>query len=308
MTLSNRDLPLAIAASDRGDYTTALGYFRKALKADPESALIHAHLAVCLFGLRKYFASSRAVDTALSLAPNLPMSHVLRSMLDTVFGDSKSAKASLDEALRLDPENKDALVLRCASALFDRDIPELAKVTEALLSLYPDDDQAHYFASRLASLRLDADTAEKHARVALRIAPNKDANHIAIGWAFWVRKDFDKAQEAALSALALSPNSRDAHSLLAAIEMHRKPLTGWFHRIGYLANNVNIKTATLYFVPALFLYMTAGDVLDYFGHEKIADEMLNFVMVVAGSLLLSTHLYSRKAAKHQNAATLNKDY
>ncbi|WP_217359438.1 tetratricopeptide repeat protein [Ruegeria arenilitoris] len=96
--LSNRDFLLAIAATDRGDYTKALGHFRKTLKEEPENALIHVHLAYCLLVQGKCFAASRAVDTALALDPNLPSAHVVRSLLDTFFGDDKAAAAALKQA------------------------------------------------------------------------------------------------------------------------------------------------------------------------------------------------------------------
>lgn len=308
MIQSNKDFTLAISASDRGDPQRALEFFRKALKKEPERASIHAHLAFTLFRLGKYFAASRAADTALSLDPNLPLAHVVRSVVDTVLGDEKAASASLDEALRLDPDNKNALEMRCANALFNRDIPAMTVAVDTLLATAPDEDQTHYLASRLATLRLDGDAAERHAREALRLAPNHGSNHVAIGWAFWVKKDFEKAKEAALSALALSPNDQGAYDLLAAIEMHRKPLTGWFHRIGYLADNVNIKKAALYFIPALFLYMTATDILDFFGKGEISDALFRIVQITAVLLLVSTQLYSRKSAKHQKAAALKMDY
>ncbi|WP_170337090.1 tetratricopeptide repeat protein [Ruegeria arenilitoris] len=306
--LQNRDFPLAIAATDRGDNDKALELFRKALKEEPESALVHAHLAFCLLKLGKHFAASRAADQALALGPNLPLAHVVRATIDTVFGDDEAAKNALDEALRLDPENRNALEIRCANALLNHDIKALTAAVDTLLSLYPDDDTPHYFASRLATLRLDAESAERHARAALRIAPTDSANHVAIGWAFWVKKDFEKAHDAALSALALSPNNHNAHSLLAAIEMHRKPLTGWFHRIGHIANTANIKTAALYVVPAIFLYMSAADILRYFELDTAASMLFRGVQITAILLLISTQLYSRKSAQHQKAASLRLDY
>ncbi len=96
--------------------------------------------------------------------------------------------------------------------------------------------------------------------------------------------------------------------MLAAIEMHRIPLTGWLHRIGYVANSTNIKTASLYFIPALFLYMTGSDILDFLGYERVSDAIHRGVPIGALLLLVSTQLYSHKSARHQKAATLKMDY
>ncbi|MEO1536148.1 MAG: tetratricopeptide repeat protein [Pseudomonadota bacterium] len=308
MNFHNRELVTAISAKDRGDNHRALVGFQKALREDPDSALAHAHYAHCLINMGKIFAASREADAALAADASVPLAHVMRAMVDAIFDDEASAQAALNEALRLDPENTNALTIRCGIALSNHDNDALEKAVTVLLSVAPQDFEAHFHASRLASRRMDADKAEHHAREALRLNPNYALNHVAIGWAFWVRKEFDVARDAALSGLSIDPENIAAQELLAAIDMHSAPLTGWFNRLGYILDNVNLRKMVIYGAPLLFLYVTSADVLRFFEQDTAATIINRAVQITGLALIVSTQLFARKAAGYRKAAVLRTDY
>lgn len=131
---------------------------------------------------------------------------------------------------------------------------------------------------------------------------------MAIGLAFWLQKRYGDARDAALSALALEPENGEAHGLLALVGFHRRPLTGWFHRLSFVANELNMTRATLIGAPLLFLYMTIGDVADAFGMGNAFSMLRYGVLGVFTLMCFSVMQSERRAQAHQAQARLKLDY
>lgn len=304
----NVDIFTAVQSFRAGNFHRAASQFQDVLTEDPEHAVAHAFLSMCLLHQRKPFAAMHEADRALQANPDLPLAHVARGQIAVVLDDLSRAEESIQEALRLDPENTDALSVRCNMALSERDMPALKQAAEVLLQKDPSSAAPHVYLSRAASLALDGQMAERHAREALALSPNDADAHQAIGWAFWADRAYPKAREAGLSALAIAPNSVGAQSLLAAVEMQGRPLTGWLHRIGLVVNQLSMKNATRYLLPALLGYLVLRDLLDFFGYETM-DRALHYIFM--GTMLFlwwSTVSFGKRAAQNQREARLKRNY
>lgn len=301
-------LMLAVQAYQTGDYNRALSLFQDVLTEQPDNATAHAQLAVCLMRMDRPFAAIQQTERALKADPELPLAHVAKAIVANALDDVAGAEAAVAEALRLDPGSTDALSMRCAIALGERDSAAARQAAEALLQLDPSSRDAHYFLSRAASMQRDHATAERHAREALRLEPNSDSAHEAIGWAFWAGRDYDRAREAGLSALAIDPNSQNAQVLLAAVEMQRKPVTGWIHRAGMIFSMFSIKQFALYVAPGLFLYMVAQDLLLFWGMPDVARWMRYAFLALFLAMFISIQQFTNRARENQKEARLKRSY
>lgn len=302
------DLIIAVQSYRQGNYPRAVSQLQDILTNSPENARAHAFLSMCLLHMGRPFAAMHEADRALQADPELPLAHVARGQISVLMDDPTGAEDHIREALRLNPENTDALSVRCNIALSERDVPALRQAAEVLLQKEPDMPAAHIYLSRAASLSLDGTTAERHAREALSLAPDDADAHTMIGWAFWAQRAYPKARQAGLSALAIQPNSESAQSLLAAVEMQEKPMTGWLHRIGMVVNRMSLKKAARYLLPALFGYLVLRDVLEFWGYFT-ADRVLHYGFM--GTMLFlwwSTITFAKRASLNQKEARLRRDY
>lgn len=301
-------LSVALDAQRRGAFNRALEAFSRVLSRDPENGIAHAHLSLCLHQMGRPIGALEEATRALTYAPNIALAHAAQAVALLGLDDVTGARRATAEARRLDPENTDALVVSCMIELQDRDRKALRDAAEALLLADPTSEEGHFFASRAASLALDGHRAEAHAREALRLNPEAAGHHVVMGWAFWAQRRFDAARDAGLSALAIDPNNAGAHSLLAAVEMHRRPLTGRFHRLGMILDTASIQQMVLYVLPVGFLYLCAGDVLTHYERTDL-NLYLNFgLLACLFGWHVSRQAYRKAAAANLQAAELKTDY
>lgn len=308
----------AISLMNRNLYDAAIKEFRDVLTAEPENPVAHAQLALCLLHNKKLFSALEEAKRALAANPELPLAHLAMSLILTSLDDPKGAEDALKEVLRIDPENTDALEIRCVIAMRQRNPKDLKQSADMLLSSQPNALNTHVFLSRAAEMSGDGVNAEKHARTALEIQANDKSGHEAIGWAFLKQKKFQEAKDAALSAMYLAPESASAHALIAAIEMQRNRLTGWFHRMGYKINTLSIEATFKWLAPLMIVYLVWLDVLRYFERSDIPElsalfdnlgDMTRYLFLMVMALLwLSASRFSRKATEYQKTAKLRTDY
>src|SRR5690242_2725837 len=84
---------------------------RIALVSDPDDAMAHALLAMCLSELKQPFDAMGEADAAVQLEPTLPFAHYTRGFVLQNQSRNREAEAALKEACRLDPHNADQFAL-----------------------------------------------------------------------------------------------------------------------------------------------------------------------------------------------------
>lgn len=250
-------------AMRHGNPAGALHHFRIALAEEPDSALVHAALSLCLGALnRRYGAMEEALE-ALRLDPGLPAAKIAYGYASLLADDDREAERAAREVLQDNPNSNDALWLRCEIALAGRKHGVLREAAFELLAHDPESSGAKTFLSRAESMRGEGLAAEKLAVEALTLRP-EDANaHEALGWALLAQGRAKAAREAALMALKLAPDG-PALLLLAAATLRARPLTGWLFWPG-LQMMRRSDGVTLVFLMSLLVSVTvAENVLHYF--------------------------------------------
>jgi tetratricopeptide (TPR) repeat protein len=277
----------------RGAFHAALGHFQNALSDDPNDAVAHATLSLCLARMDRRYGALEEAKRALALDPNLPISHVARGAALMLMSDEAGARRSLAQAKALDPYDANALQLACILALDERKPAALRAAAEELIARRPGDPDAKEYMSRAASLAGDGRKAEQLAREALQENPESPDYHVALGWAFVAQGKHAKARDAALTALAISGGNRPALSLLALAKLRAAPLTGWIHwlQLWLVRQSETTRAAAITGILAAKLFgdqvlrhyqmPVAKDALDYTYLALIAVTWLSYFWITA---------------------------
>ncbi len=205
---------------------------RGALAEEPDHALAHAILALCLAqaGKRSVEAISEA-KLAVSLAPDESLPHYA---LAVAYHDAETYKPAIDSAkaaIALDPDDADCYaVLSQANYSLQRYDAALRAAEDGLAR-----DPDHIGCGNLRSLALEkagrSGDAIANAEATIRRDPDNSFAHASLGHAKLAVGDFRGAQTAFAEALRLNPNDPFArHGMIEAIQSGN-----WLYRIFYRA-------------------------------------------------------------------------
>lgn len=188
-------------------YALAEAEFRQALAEDPEFALAHVLLALCLLEQGKLEPAATEARLALRYDPESSLAHYALAHIHYQKDRPNDALAELWEALRLEPTFASAHAL-VAAILLDRS-DAIGAVEAAERGLAQDPNHARCSAIRtLALLRLGrTDDATAETREALRRNPQDSLAHTGHGWALLHAKQPAEALSHFREALRIDPTN-----------------------------------------------------------------------------------------------------
>ncbi|MBI5912156.1 MAG: tetratricopeptide repeat protein [Betaproteobacteria bacterium] len=136
----------ATAARERGDWTRAIGWYRRALVAEPDHAEAHNDLGIALCAVKDYAGARAAFAQALALRGEfIPARVNLGQLLQSEFRDYRQAAAHYRAALAADPGQGQARN-NLALTLYERGlVGEAIACLRETLQRAPDDALAHEF-------------------------------------------------------------------------------------------------------------------------------------------------------------------
>ncbi|HEY1120384.1 MAG TPA: tetratricopeptide repeat protein, partial [Haloferula sp.] len=137
--MSDHLLQRARLLRDHNRYEEAIAAIHQYLAADPDSFSAHYELAVArlLEGSNKTKALED-IDRAVSLLPDHPGAHAMRSTILNALDRDKDALAAADEAIRLDPEMAFAWFCRGNALLSLRELKGAEEAARKALELDSD--------------------------------------------------------------------------------------------------------------------------------------------------------------------------
>jgi tetratricopeptide (TPR) repeat protein len=213
-----------------GNPQGAIDPLRKVLAADPNHALAHAYLAMCLHDTREYKKANAEIDAALDRAPEDGFVRYVAGIVALLQRKHRTAEAHLEAARRLSPT--DARVFRSLAQLYDetnRQQQSLPMLQEGLkheptnLGLRTDIGSHLFESGRFAE-------AEAMASEVLAANPENADAQVLMGQIRLHSLDPAGAREHALLALRANPLHDGALRLICAIKFLANPLLGlWWH-------------------------------------------------------------------------------
>jgi tetratricopeptide (TPR) repeat protein len=195
-----------------------------ALAESPDSAEVHAMLAICRVRLERGADALQPATTAVGLAPDWSFTHYVHALVLRDLGKSKPALAAIAEAIRLDPEDADHFTLQASIHLQREDwSAALASADDALRIDAEDTTAANLRAMSLVRLGRK-DEAVHAVDQNLSRDPNDAFSHANQGWNALHRNDPRRAQEHFSEALRLDASLDYARQGLLEALKARNPV------------------------------------------------------------------------------------
>jgi tetratricopeptide (TPR) repeat protein len=191
--------------------------WRRAVAAQPGSALAHANLAAHLGTSGHYDEAVREVDSAIALDADSAIAHYNRGVLLSLKQDWPNAQVALQKAVRLEPSYAEAHYVLGSCLGLSGQISSAITEYKKALQLKPDMLRAHL---DLAAAYFQAGrpaNCEAELRIALRIAPASGEAHKQLGILRAAQGLHAEAAAEFRTALSLLPGDTEIAGLLASV-------------------------------------------------------------------------------------------
>ncbi len=201
----NPHLQRATLLLEQSRYELAEKEIRKALTIEPDDAMAHALLGLCLTRLERFDEGQREVETAVHLAPAEAFVFYVQSIVLSGRNLHKEAKRAVDTAIGLDPYDPRYFGQLSQIELELRNWKAAEEAANEGLVLDPEDGTCTNL--RAISLVKQGKNIEAQTAIdsALRKSPEDDVSHANMGWSLLEQNKPEKAMEHFREALRLNP-------------------------------------------------------------------------------------------------------
>lgn len=201
-------LPDVMAALRAGNTALALRIARDWAKAEPGSADAQLALAHVYNASGDNAAASAALDQGLVLAPDRADLLTARGFLDLAARNFDGARANLDAALALNPNQFSAYIAAAHLAFSRGDVPEAERLITYARRI--DDEHPHLLLleAQLADLKGEEDRVLPLLSAAVQRAPTDSLAQANLGLALLKRGHFAFAEQALRNALAKTKSAQ----------------------------------------------------------------------------------------------------
>lgn len=197
---------------EQNRYDLAEEELRKAIAEEPDAAIGHALLSICLGHRERYDEAVEEARAGIHADPDLPFAHYALANIFVQRRRYDEASTAGEEALRLDPENPDFHALMAGIRMQQRRWPDALAAAEAGLAF----DAEHVGCNNLRASALVKLGRREEAGATLESALARDPEnawtHANQGWALLHQGEPKKAMLHFREALRLEPNNEWARS------------------------------------------------------------------------------------------------
>jgi tetratricopeptide (TPR) repeat protein len=215
---------------DQNRFDLAARSFREALAQEPDSAMAHALLSLCLAQTEQSEEGLREADEALRLGPDLPLAHHARGRALLNLDRPVAAEQAALEAVRLEPLDAGHFSLLASIRIARHNWSDALAAAEQGLAF----DPQHAGCTNLRAMALVQLGRRAEAAQALGSAlaenPEDAFTHANQGWAYLHQGDQEKALEHFREALRLDAENDWARAGIVEALKARHLLYRWMLR------------------------------------------------------------------------------
>jgi tetratricopeptide (TPR) repeat protein len=235
----SRHLDRAMLLLEQSRHDLAEAELRQELAANPDNALGHALLSLCLARSARHDEATDEARAAIGLAPDLAYGHYAHALALYQRNRFDEAAEALAEAIRLDPEEADYFALLAHVRLAQRRWSAALEAAETGLQSDPEHVACTNARAEALVMLGRRDDAGATIDTALARDPENAWTHANMGWALLHRGEPTPAAEHFREALRLEPGNEWARQGIVEALKARNPLYGlmlrWFLWSGRLS-------------------------------------------------------------------------
>ncbi|XZE51567.1 tetratricopeptide repeat protein [Planctomycetaceae bacterium SH139] len=133
-----------------GEVDGAVADLKLLMQKDPANSAVAVAFSQALIQLNRREEALEVLDTAITTQPNASL-YMLRSELRRLAGEVDTARADMDKAIAMDPNNPSALLLRAESRLRENNVAEAKADVDAAMALQPGNGRGIFLRSLIAA-------------------------------------------------------------------------------------------------------------------------------------------------------------
>ena len=267
---------LASATAKAGHLHNALPLFEEAVSLAPSDADLRMEYSRALFGVTKFLPAKEQAQEAVRLQPENPEAILLLGQVMYQLRDYPGACTQLQAAFAKNPAFATGYLLGKAYLLQHNDTVARA-VFDSMLHQWGDTDESRIFIGRAYSQAGYATEAEAQFRKAMEINPRAGAAHYQLALSY-LREDeaagYDKAIPEFRAELELNPDDFSSHYMLGYIATKQ---SRWDEAEKELVRATALRPKSLQALLAL------GDTYMATHRPKDAEAILRRALAVAGN-------------------------
>lgn len=251
----------ALILFEQSRYDLAERELRRELTANPDSAVAHALLAMCLAERKQFEEAGREAKEAVRLSPDLPFAHYALAGVLQDRGRLDEAKTAIEEAIRLNPSKADYFALLANVEINRERWKEALAAAEQGLALDPENVECANMRA-IAQVKLGR---KRDARSTLKSALAKDPEnaltHANQGWTLLHQADHAGALVEFREALRINPNLEWAQRGIVEALKARYFVYGLMLRYFLWMSRLNQGTRWAVIIGGYFGYRVLRDVV-----------------------------------------------
>ncbi|MDP2043574.1 MAG: tetratricopeptide repeat protein [Candidatus Omnitrophota bacterium] len=203
---------MGLYCEDLGDIDRAIEEYQKALKADPQSSLLHLNLASVFIKKNDALSAIDQLKQSIGLAPDAVEPHAILALVyaaqDKPDLAAQEYTLALKNAAKLEPKNIEIYKNLGAIYLQQEKLKEAESIFKLITGLAPADAQAHFYLGSIYYDSKDYIAAEKEFKAALKLKPDYHEALNFLGY-FYLEQDkqINRAGELIRKALSLAPDN-----------------------------------------------------------------------------------------------------
>ncbi len=133
-----------------GEVDGAVADLKLLMQKDPANSAVAVAFSQALIQLNRREDALEVLDTAITTQPNASL-YMLRGELRRLAGETDAARADMDKAIAMDPNNPSALLLRAEGRLRENNVAEAKADVDAAMALQPGNGRGIFLRSLIAA-------------------------------------------------------------------------------------------------------------------------------------------------------------